>query len=412
MWLYVPSACVPEAPDWNSESGLPDESTVSALASSVTWKGKLTQPRSWLNAFKKASWTRRLSGVISARSTLNRGAERWISSLADTRVNRSPLPVDERGPTTPATSGPSSQRSFGWSSPESASSRTSTDTSPSVTEKSDKSWKAWATALRKRSLARRKQLRHTLESDSSSWPTATVTDHKAGAEGYSTESGRLSSTTLTDAIKQWGTPRVSAYRAAEGGLQRHHRERVKDQSIQWLTPATPSGGRSVPASTVESHGSTQEGKRQVGLESQTKHWPTPAAMMNDGETFATFDSRAEKLKEKKINGNGAGRLLGPESTRFTLQALSSTTPGPEWLQTYSLLSRVWESFELRKSLRLNPDFTEWLMGWPPGWSRLGTVEPSDYNYWETASSRLLQRLVGFYAADNSSQSTNQSADPS
>lgn len=43
----------------------------------------------------------------------------------------------------------------------------------------------------------------------------------------------------------------------------------------WLTPNCPNGGRSVSAELVESKGATEDGKRTVGLESQTKHWATP-----------------------------------------------------------------------------------------------------------------------------------------
>ena len=49
------------------------------------------------------------------------------------------------------------------------------------------------------------------------------------------------------------------------------------QVTEWMTPNCPNGGRSVSAEVVASKGSTEAGKRQVGLESQSKYWTTPQA---------------------------------------------------------------------------------------------------------------------------------------
>lgn len=46
---------------------------------------------------------------------------------------------------------------------------------------------------------------------------------------------------------------------------------------EWLTPNVPNGGRSVPEEIVAAKGATENGKRTVGLESQSKFWTTPQA---------------------------------------------------------------------------------------------------------------------------------------
>lgn len=50
-----------------------------------------------------------------------------------------------------------------------------------------------------------------------------------------------------------------------------------DRTDLWLTPNCPNGGRSVPAEIVAAKGSTEDGKRTVGLESQSRFWTTPQA---------------------------------------------------------------------------------------------------------------------------------------
>ena len=66
-WLYVPqcSHCVPDTEDLNWGS----EMLASALASSVTWRGKPSPPRTWLRRFKQRPWIRLLSGLTCEHST-------------------------------------------------------------------------------------------------------------------------------------------------------------------------------------------------------------------------------------------------------------------------------------------------------------------------------------------------------
>lgn len=52
---------------------------------------------------------------------------------------------------------------------------------------------------------------------------------------------------------------------------------AKARTDLWLTPNCPNGGRCVPPEIVASKGSTEDGKRTVGLESQSRFWTTPQA---------------------------------------------------------------------------------------------------------------------------------------
>lgn len=62
------------------------------------------------------------------------------------------------------------------------------------------------------------------------WPTATATDAKASvAVGYSTDSGRHSGTTLTDAMRQWATP---AARDSKGANSKEHLAKARGHHDQ------------------------------------------------------------------------------------------------------------------------------------------------------------------------------------
>jgi len=140
----------------------------------------------------------------------DRGAARWISSLGDTPVSRSASLGDVAAQLTRGISGRESEPSSKRLSPGGAFSKTSPGMFLWDSAKSAKTLKDWASALRRASSEREKWAHRTNESDSSYWPTRTASDAKqSGAAAYSTESGRHSGTTLTDATvraSRWATP--------------------------------------------------------------------------------------------------------------------------------------------------------------------------------------------------------------
>ncbi len=164
-----------------------------------------------------------------------------------------------------------------------------------------------------------------------------------------------------------------------------------------MTPQVPNGGRKVSAALIASKGTKADGsKAQVPLESQAQHWPTPsAAVMNDGESPETWRARAEKLKAKKMNGNGAGLPLTvaavehswqwptPASRDYrspNMESLESRGGGSKGEQRPNYVAHHFSppapntqpgatSSPSGPNLhqRLNPIFVAWLMGWPLAW---------------------------------------------
>ena len=108
-----------------------------------------------------------------------------------------------------------------------------------------------------------------------------------------------------------------------------------------------------------------------GSSSSRGAWPTPCASLhNDGEDPASWLARAEKLKKKHRNGNGAGMPLSIAArlwpTPCATDHKGSYRPGQRSGQLGDAV---------QCSGRLNADWVESLMGFPPGWTR--TDGPSD-----------------------------------
>jgi len=138
-------------------------------------------------------------------------------------------------------------------------------------------------------------------------------------------------------------------------------------------------------------------------------WPTPDAnVMNEDESQETFYARRELLKAKGYNGNGADVPLTIASTGWCFRSLPPARPTPAGLP-FSVRVRILLRLcrLLRKLLpspyrrpgsifrkKLNPDFTDLLMGWLVGWSSAGRVFSAvEMESYLCRQRRLLQFLL-------------------
>jgi hypothetical protein len=229
-------------------------------------------------------------------------------------------------------------------------------------------------------------------------PTATVGDSKNAANSTAgrsnPDSKHHSGTTLVDATRQWLTPHGMAGMdkngkpGAGGEFAKQSpawRPPVTDLPVlAWPTPASRDY-RSPNALNREDRGGGSKGEQLPNFVAH--HWPTPtAALLNDGEHPDQWQARADRIKERGINGNGAGMPLTVAAHLSCLPQDQPTPDGP----TSSPQPRT-------SRLRLSPIFGAWLMGWPLTWA---IAEPHASSALATAlwHSRLQQQLSFFFDA--------------
>lgn len=112
MWMHLPSQLFPSAQEsegWSLELS----SFSQTLARSATSRGMHRQPKHWRAAWTTGRLTPLRFGPTLPDSTVNDGLERWISSWAGYRANRSAWPASGRANRTSDGSGPTSGVGFG-----------------------------------------------------------------------------------------------------------------------------------------------------------------------------------------------------------------------------------------------------------------------------------------------------------
>ena len=310
----------------------------------------------------------RLYGRICEPSTAARGVASWIASLAAIRASRSPSPGGARARTTPGTCGrtsPASSASVGqngcfW--------KTSPIISTSDIGRSEKSWKNWATGLRKDCSRRRKSARRIFANGSSCWPTPNVPGGGNPPEilirkgnHFVRPSGKKAHFGLDQAAGMWPTPTASCATGA-GKAGRAGGPNIQTAANLWATPKACDGAK------------PSAGKRRTrDLTHQSKRWPTPAARDAKGA------NSERHVREAK------GRAHMDQLANFAVHSRPARTISKAGGNTCGA-TRV-----------LNPAFVEALMGWPVGWTdvriRLNTA-PTGCASPETAWCRWLRRMRG------------------
>jgi hypothetical protein len=395
MWLYLPSSQLNSAPvsACLEKVSAPHSSILESNTEPFsTWNGKPLLLVNLSRLWKRERSIQRLSGLTCLRSTVQLGADAWISSLRDSRAKTSVLPV----------AAPDSTASVPASS-------STCSTLPTIAVRGASFWRtSQASLLPPPPLwTKPKAILKSARPPASweNWPTA----------------GGMRSGSLFQRPTWVPAMAVHAGSASLG---------------EWLTPNVPNGGRSVSAEMVASHGMTVSGeKRTVGLESQTKHWATPTAQEHTGAGHPETKQGAINLRSQVSNwatpdcntstySNGKfGPNLRQQSADWpTPRATDGTKGGPnqagskgdlmlpsaaaQWPTPASRDYRTPNSQEIQESRqhtggeqlpnyvehhflhpvlsihdgrelsptaqtlprRLNPAFGCWLMGWPIWWT--------------------------------------------
>lgn len=199
-------------------------------------------------------------------------------------------------------------------------------------------------------------------SGGSCWPTATAGDaNSSGSAAYSTESGRHSGTTLTDAvvrIQHWPTATVADRKGQTRGANARGGESLSEAARAWPTPrASPNENRQTkltPSQLAGTHG--------LSLAASVNHWQTPVAAHRTGTQrsgcpgaplrpmlAAQVKQESESARPTPTGRDWKSGSASPETLERNARPLSEVMrtqqPGP-----------------------LNPAWVEALMGLPIDWT--------------------------------------------
>ena len=301
------------------ELGLDSEAFSQTCERSLTWRGKDSLSRTWLQRWKRESWMQHLSSRTLRSSLTESFVDAWTSSLEDSRVSHSQLLESVKLLKTPDTSSPTSQTELESANLELFSLKTYKGSSPArqqtesqFSNMSSESWKDWVIEQRQEYSQRKKSAHLIRESESSSWATPVAMNDGIYADNSPNKNNRHSEGLATQA-QNWSTPTV-----------------MDTANIQKPRKKNPSGGQKPP------------------LCQEVKNWPTATARDWKGCGNAT----TRKDGKHRIDNLEAVIKYGPQD-----QANPNTNGKSQELQG-----------------KLNPDWVEHLMGLPVGWTDLGSWE--------------------------------------
>jgi len=330
------------------ELGLDSEAFSQICEKSLTWRGKDSLSRTWLQRWKRESWMQHLSSRTLRPSHTESFVDAWTSSLEDSRVSHSQLLESVKLLKTPDTSSPTSQTELESANLELFSLKTYKESSAArqptenqFSNMSSEHWKDWVIEQRQEYSQRKKSAHLIRESESTylGWPTARTSD----AEG-----GRIETEMTDQGFKSKRHKSNQTFGAKLRDAVETHEEQKN-----WPTATTrdwKDTNSTVPPSRANPSKQTL-GRRvaHVGLQDQAnpntngksqESWATPKA-----STGIHPDYQSERERRTPDLGSNVRIKMGYPPLK------TSTQTG-----------------------RLNPSWVENLMGLPVGWTDLGSWE--------------------------------------
>ena len=326
--------------------GLDSEEFSQTCEKSLSWRGKDSLSRTWLQRWKRENWIQHLSSRTLNNSHTESFVDKWTSYLADSRANPSVVRDSVKQLMTPDTCSHTSEMESGTANLELFSSKTWEESSQprlrtenQFSNMSSENWKDWVTEQRQEYSQRVKSAHLTRESESSSlgWPTASVAgcveggvakDVEMTPSGFKAtrENGTSYGAKLRDAVihyeeKNWATPQAF-----------DHVNIVRTPEKLAKTRAEKNAGCMNLREQV--HYPDMDHSRKTA-----KAWPTVQA------------SEARQGYQDRTNGKkGSQKSLTTVAVDTHLDQVKTNTNGNNPV--------------------LNPDWVEQLMGLPAGWTDL------------------------------------------
>jgi hypothetical protein len=305
-------------------------------AQSLFVRSKPSPLRTWLQKWKRDSWTQHLFGRILRPSHGKSFVTAWTSSLEDTRVSHSPAPASEPEQTTQDIFGPLLQVAFDFFDQSSVSSRTSKDTLALDSEKLLENWKALVTKRRGEYSARLNAVRLTKESECSSWPSPVASEVRQGfqdrSRGMKGSQELLTTVVLKDGLaakgnhnthgsrpESWATPRAEM----DSGAHRGKPDTLHSQIKAWATPRTKDA-----EGWMMNQARLADGKPEDTLTGQVKAWATRSNSMTAG-------------RSEQMNCRAGREGYGHVGNHLLRQTGNNGKLNPRWVETLMGLPVGW-----------------------------------------------------------------------
>lgn len=276
----------------------------------------------------------------------------------------------------------------------------------------------------------------------SSWPTATGTDAKSSAQIAGQYANPKAGTTLCGAARNfptpfgfqagngpdgnefstairrdWGTPRAPNHDGT-GYAKNAAQARLEDQAAEFPTPKAIRAEWRTPTCGDVNHDRARASDytarriasgQTIALADQARDFPTPKASAGGPDSRATGKNLAgavsssflppETTPPDGLGSSPIGRTSGPWFSTPTA-ALGSGGNMPNEKRRKNggdrNLNRDLQEMGNAPTAKLNPNFVDWLMGWPPGWSsaRIGSASPETASFRSKLRSHLSALLDG------------------
>lgn len=305
--------------------------------------------------------------------------QEWVLSLLGTPAPPCPPPESDSGNGTPDGSGPRSQELSLSAGLATSSSKTSAAIFDSPSTMFGLTWEQWATSVRQDFSRRRKWARRMNVNASSSWPTPRAAEAKGVAYQYDQADHDKPRLSLTGEAQSWPTPSASVVNDGE------------------------------PVEKWEARRASLEAKHLNGngagtpLTIAARNWPTPAARDVKGSDLPRRKGSPSlpELVQNWPTPYGLAANHGPDGNEFSKAVRNWPTDGES--SVFSLLRRMISRHGHECSpecLRLNPQFVNWLQGFPPGWTDCESTETQWFPLWLRMHSEHLravwesQRILG------------------